>query len=60
MKVGELLIQSGMGKSARPYVKNKLKAKRTGRTGSMAQVEQYLLSKCSVLSSSFTTAGKKK
>jgi hypothetical protein len=40
--------QSGLGKSPRPYLKNKLKCKRTGA--------QYLLNKCKALSSNLCTS----
>jgi hypothetical protein len=46
-----------LGKSTRPYVKNKLNQK---RAGGMTQVAKYLPSKCKALSSNPSTPKKQK
>jgi hypothetical protein len=48
-EVGGLWSEAGLGKSRRPYLKNKLKAKE--RTRGIAQVLEHLPSKLEILSS---------
>jgi hypothetical protein len=57
-EVGGSWYQASLGKRVRPYLKNKLKAKRTGR--GIVQKKEYLSSKCGALSLIPRIAKKKK